>query len=143
MKKRIKSFSVIFLCIATAIAFSACSSDDEIKIEAIDFLPDFQYESISIVTGSQKTTVSETELTTAAFSAVNETTEKAVISQTADNTVSAETQPQQSENTDSRTVYITPSGKRYHYSSTCGGKNSYSVSINNVGDRTPCKKCAQ
>lgn len=143
MKKRIKSFSVIFLCIATAIAFSACSSDDEIKIEAIDFLPDFQYESISIVTGSQKTTVSETELTTAAFSAENETTEKAVISQTADNTVSAETQPQQSENTDSRTVYITPSGKRYHYSSTCGGKNSYSVSINNVGDRTPCKKCAQ
>ena len=33
--ERIKSISVIFLCIATAIAFSACSSDDEVKIEAV------------------------------------------------------------------------------------------------------------
>lgn len=41
----------------------------------------------------------------------------------------------------SMTVYITPSGKRYHYSSTCGGKNSYAVSIDEVGGRTPCKKC--
>ncbi len=39
------------------------------------------------------------------------------------------------------TVYITPSGKRYHNSATCGGKNSYSVLIDDVGNRTPCKKC--
>lgn len=42
-----------------------------------------------------------------------------------------------------RTVYITPHGERYHLDPDCGGKNSYSVSINNVGGRTPCKKCAQ
>ncbi len=42
----------------------------------------------------------------------------------------------------SMTVYITPTGKRWHLISTCGGKNSYPVSINNVGGRTPCKKCA-
>lgn len=41
-----------------------------------------------------------------------------------------------------RTVYITPSGERYHYSSSCGGKNSYQVPISQVGSRTPCKKCA-
>ncbi len=45
-------------------------------------------------------------------------------------------------NENSKQVYITPSGKRYHYSSTCGGVNSYKVSINNVGSRTPCQKCA-
>lgn len=42
-----------------------------------------------------------------------------------------------------RTVYITPKGKRYHYDPDCGGKNSYAVSIDNVGGRTPCQKCAQ
>lgn len=40
-----------------------------------------------------------------------------------------------------RGVYITPNGKRYHYDSQCGGKNSYRVGINSVGGRTPCKKC--
>lgn len=40
------------------------------------------------------------------------------------------------------TVYITPTGKRYHRLSTCGGKNSYAVDISDVGSRTPCKKCA-
>lgn len=44
--------------------------------------------------------------------------------------------------TNTQTVYITPSGKRYHLSSTCGGKNSYAVDISEVGGRTPCKKCA-
>ena len=67
--------------------------------------------------------------------------------QTTEKTVSEEVrdtaQSQQNDDTDGRTVYITPSGKRYHLSSTCGGKNSYSVSINDVGSRTPCKKCAQ
>lgn len=45
----------------------------------------------------------------------------------------------------SRTVYITPTGKRYHYRSTCGGKNSTSTTLNNAKARglTPCKKCAQ
>ena len=42
-----------------------------------------------------------------------------------------------------RTVYITPNGKRYHYDPDCGGENSYEVSINSVGGRTACKKCAQ
>ena len=44
-------------------------------------------------------------------------------------------------NSNVREVYITPSGKRYHYDPQCGGKNSYKVGINNVKGRTPCKKC--
>ena len=40
-----------------------------------------------------------------------------------------------------REVYITPSGKKYHYDPQCGGKNSYKVGIDAVKGRTPCKKC--
>lgn len=43
----------------------------------------------------------------------------------------------------SRTVYITPTGKRYHYKSTCGGKNSFAVELDQAIAQgyTPCKKC--
>ena len=42
----------------------------------------------------------------------------------------------------SETVYITPSGKRWHRSASCAGKNAREVTMDQVGDRTPCKKCA-
>ena len=48
-------------------------------------------------------------------------------------------QPQVNSNV--REVYITPSGKKYHYDPQCGGKNSYKVGINSVGGRIPCQKC--
>ncbi len=41
-----------------------------------------------------------------------------------------------------RSVYVTPSGKRYHYDAECGGKNSYKITMDEVGSRTPCQKCA-
>ena len=47
---------------------------------------------------------------------------------------------------ESITVYITPTGKRYHMSPTCGGKNSTPASIEDamqIYNLTPCKKCAQ
>lgn len=45
----------------------------------------------------------------------------------------------------SQSVYITPTGKRYHYLSSCAGENGYTVSLNNAiaSGYTPCKKCAQ
>jgi hypothetical protein len=47
--------------------------------------------------------------------------------------------------TNSDYVYRTPSGKRYHTSPTCGGKNSYEVSYEEAIDDglTPCQKCAE
>ena len=41
-------------------------------------------------------------------------------------------------------VYRTPSGKKYHFSAECGGKNSYKVSLNDAkrAGLTPCSKCA-
>lgn len=56
--------------------------------------------------------------------------------------VAAAQQPQQ---LNSRTVYVTPTGKRYHYSSSCGN-GSYSTSTLDRATAmglTPCKKCAR
>lgn len=50
-----------------------------------------------------------------------------------------------SNNTNGRTVYRTPSGKRYHFDPDCGGKNSYKTTLKAATSAglTPCKKCAQ
>lgn len=50
-----------------------------------------------------------------------------------------------STNNKSRTVYRTPSGKRYHYDPDCGGKNSYSTTLDSAiaAGLTPCQKCAK
>lgn len=50
-----------------------------------------------------------------------------------------EPQPQQN------TVYITPTGKRYHFDPDCGGKNASATSLSTAVAKglTPCKKCAQ
>ena len=41
------------------------------------------------------------------------------------------------------TVYITPTGKKYHYSSACAGKNAMERDLSDVeGSYGPCKKCA-
>ena len=42
----------------------------------------------------------------------------------------------------SETVYITPSGKRWHRSASCAGTNARAVTMDQVGSRTPCQKCA-
>lgn len=40
------------------------------------------------------------------------------------------------------TVYITPNGKRWHRSASCAGDNATAVTMDHVGSRTPCQKCA-
>lgn len=42
------------------------------------------------------------------------------------------------------TVYTTPTGKKYHYSAACAGKNAIAHDLDDVsGSYGPCKKCAQ
>lgn len=44
---------------------------------------------------------------------------------------------------DSMTVYITPSGKKYHLSPSCAGKNAAETTFGKVKDSLePCSKCA-
>lgn len=89
----------------------------------------------------------ETETTTEPESTTQETTTEETTTQetTTQETTTQETTTQETTTNKpaGRTVYITPYGERYHLDPDCGGKNSYSVSIDNVGGRTPCKKCAQ
>lgn len=41
------------------------------------------------------------------------------------------------------TVYITPTGSKYHYSKDCAGKNAIKKNLSEVkGSYNPCKKCA-
>ena len=56
----------------------------------------------------------------------------------------AQTVPASVEN-QNKSVYRTPSGKRYHYDPECGGKNSYCIDIETAlsAGLTPCQKCAK
>ncbi len=47
-------------------------------------------------------------------------------------------------NTSSSKVYRTPTGKRYHYDASCGGVNSFLITIEEAESfgLTPCLKCA-
>ena len=41
-----------------------------------------------------------------------------------------------------RTVYITPTGKKYHYSKSCAGKNAVEINLSDAKKSyEPCKKC--
>ncbi|MBO5370160.1 MAG: hypothetical protein J6B23_05735 [Clostridia bacterium] len=42
-------------------------------------------------------------------------------------------------------VYITPSGKKYHFNSGCAGKNSVETTLAEALNKnlTPCKKCVK
>jgi len=50
-----------------------------------------------------------------------------------------------SNNSHGKTVYRTPSGKRYHFDPDCGGKNSYQTTLDSAKSSglTPCQKCAK
>ena len=49
------------------------------------------------------------------------------------------------ENGDDLVVYVTPSGKKYHYIKTCPGKNSTATTLSKAiaSGKGPCKKCAK
>lgn len=49
------------------------------------------------------------------------------------------------ETTESRIVYVTPSGKRYHYSKSCAGNNAKETTMDEAiaAGKTPCGTCAK
>ncbi len=146
MKKAI----ILFLCTILLFSFTGCSpSGDSLNENSSTVTTPVYTEPVT-----EKPTVAPTEKPTE--KPTEEPTEKptekptqAPVSSTTASKYSAssssyhyEAPPSSAEQQkNSMTVYITPSGKRYHYLSTCGGKNSYAVSIDDVGGRTPCKKC--
>lgn len=74
--------------------------------------------------------------------AEKEAAEKAAAEQAAAAAAAQAAQEQTAAQQQGETVYITPSGKRWHRSARCAGDNAISVTMDQVGSRTPCKKCA-
>lgn len=75
--------------------------------------------------------------------AEKEAAEKAAAEQQAATAAAAQpAQEQAAAQQQGETVYITPSGKRWHRSARCAGDNAIAVTMDQVGNRTPCKKCA-
>ena len=77
--------------------------------------------------------------------AEQEAAEKAAAEQAAAEAAAAEQAAQEqaaAQQQQSEIVYITPSGKRWHRSASCAGSNAIGVSMDQVGSRTPCQKCA-
>ena len=72
------------------------------------------------------------------------TTEKSSKSTNTSKTTSSSSNNTSNSN-NSRTVYKTPTGKRYHFDPDCGGKNSTATTMSEAKSLglTPCKKCAQ
>lgn len=72
------------------------------------------------------------------------TTETTTAETTTKETTTRETTTEETTKDNSRTVYITPSGSKYHYSKSCAGDNAMERTLNEVKDTyDPCKKCAQ
>ena len=118
-----------------------CSNSDTFKfrIEAIGTGTAniwFETADKSVKTPEIKIKVTERETATTnapetEFSTTENTTESVVIQ------TENETSP-----TD-KTVYITPTGKKYHYSKSCAGKNAIPTSLEDAKRHyDPCKKCA-
>lgn len=85
-----------------------------------------------ICTGEKPTT---TEATTQEPTTEEPTTEE---------TTAEPTTEEKTTKDNSRTVYTTPTGEKYHFSKSCAGKNARERTLNEVKDTyDPCKKCAQ
>lgn len=84
----------------------------------------------------EKTTVKPTANTTKEQK--EETTQKVIKETTTKKTITTTKDPDAS-----KTVYITATGKRYHYENPCGNGTYYAVSLSEAKARnlTPCEKC--
>lgn len=128
-----KLFAAIFSC--TLLFLAACGNLNTSQTEGEileNHLPSVSSQSTAQIT----TTPLSTNATT---SIITTTTTRNQTSTTVPPTIAEPTTQQKI----SRTVYITPTGKRYHYRSTCGGKNSFAVELDQAIAQgyTPCKKC--
>lgn len=133
-EKFTKIMACIFALVTVIFVMTSCSSEtDEEELNASN-------EDV-LVLESETETTTEQESTTQKTTTEETTTQETTTQETT--TQETTTQETTTNKPAGRTVYITPKGERYHLDPDCGGKNSYSVTIDNVGGRTPCKKCAQ
>ena len=130
---------------------SSASLGDEIEIDTSSSAPSSSASSAESVGGTSQTpeeppaqepaeTAPDSEPESQAPAAV--TTTPAEPSSQAEPSTSSQSSGTQ--NTQSRTVYVTPTGKRYHYDGNCNGGTYIESTLDQALARglTPCKKCA-
>lgn len=68
-----------------------------------------------------------------------------IVRQTADTVYNKQTVADADIVSNSRTVYVAPTGKRYHFRKTCAGKNARATTLKQAvaSGRDACKKCAR
>ena len=142
--------AIIALLFIIGCASSTTEEHTEPAINSDNTIAEYASDEISseikeITTKQETTTKITTEAeTTTEITTIEKTTVAETTTEKAPETEKTTTEKvQETEKPAGRTVYITPSGKKYHLDPDCGGKNSRAVSIDNVGGRGPCNKCAQ
>lgn len=135
MKKSVAMILVVSLLML--FSFCGCSVESEADGEqsggSVITTTTASRKTTTIVTTNKPTTVTTTKVIVTKAP----TTKKPTVKQPAVQVTAAEKH--------SVTVYITPTGKRYHLDSDCGGKNSSATTLERATGMglTPCKKCAQ
>lgn len=95
------------------------------------------------VIDSERIAAEEAAKKAAEEEAARKAAEEAAAQQAAEEAAQEQQQSQQSQE-NSRTVYITPTGKRYHYDNNCNGGTYIESTLDKALSLglTPCKKCA-
>lgn len=148
-----KKLLCALLCGLLALSTSACTPDGSVYDTTNDTVRVWEYTYPSETTTTSPSTASTTTITTTTTAATSIThTTRTTVRATRRTAKKAATRAavendsnnESAQEPQSDTVYITPTGKRYHLLSTCGGKNSYAVSLDEAlaKNLTPCKKCA-
>lgn len=114
------------------------AKSSSIKIYVVDNIKETTTELTTETT--TETTTTPTTITTTKKTSNNKPTKENSTSKKTTTTKKATTKPNKTE----KTVYITPTGKKYHYSKDCAGKNAMKRDLSEVSNAyDPCKKCAQ
>lgn len=114
------------------------AKSSSIKIYVVDNIKETTTELTTETT--TETTTTPTTITTTQKPSNNKSTKENNTSKKTTTTKKTATKP----NKTGKTVYITPTGKKYHYSKDCAGKNAMKRDLSEVSNvYDPCKKCAQ
>ena len=156
-KKTIVISAVVMTFFAIIIAIGSATESDDYEVPTVSEKTNVSasdtttkdYSTTEITTAEEITEETTTEETTEETTS-EETTEELtteIVTDAIVNIVEDETEIEYIEHTteekNSRTVYITPTGKKYHCSASCAGKNAMARDYDDVaGSYDPCKKCA-
>lgn len=136
--KIVKIFATILIpIIAITISVLPLTANDNTQEEQTPVV-----ETISEISTTEAPTTTEptTQETTTEQTTVSTTKQQTTTTTNATTTTQKETTTQKQSS--GRIVYVTPSGKKYHYIKSCPGKNAREVNLDDVIDtHQPCEKC--